>query len=75
MPNPPMPFPPSQQPPEPRPVATKHSRMILSIGRERYAFDFTSTVTALRPKAAEVISIEEKRKPGTDDKPLGAVLD
>jgi len=36
---------------------------MLRIGNERYVFDFTSTVTALRPHPAEVISIEEKRKP------------
>jgi hypothetical protein len=44
-------------------VATEHSRVIFRIGSERYVFDFTGAVTALRPQPAEVISIEEKRKP------------
>jgi len=44
-------------------VATEHSRVIFRIGRECHVFDFTSTVTAIRPQPAEVISIEEKRKP------------
>jgi hypothetical protein len=57
------PFPHPQQRQEPEPVATEHSRVIFRIGRERYVFDFTSTVTALRPQPAAVISIQEKRKP------------
>jgi hypothetical protein len=56
-------FPHPQQCQEPEPVATEHSRAIFRIGSERYVFDFASTVTALRPQPAEVISIEEKRKP------------
>jgi hypothetical protein len=51
-----------QPPDEPKPAITDHSRWIFRIGRERYLFDFTGTVTALRPQPAEVISIEEKRK-------------
>jgi hypothetical protein len=54
-------------------VATEHSRVIFRIGRERHIFDFTSTVTKLRPQSAEVISIEGKRtlrgrkpRPSTD---------
>jgi len=50
-------------PDEPKPAITDHSRWIFRIGRERYIFDFTSTVTQLRPEHAPVISIEEKRKP------------
>ena len=57
------PFPHPPQCPEPEPVATEHSRVIFRIGSERHIFDFTSTVTALRPQPAQVISIEEKRKP------------
>src|SRR5229473_8448106 len=56
------PFPPPPRCPEPEPVATEHSRVIFRIGRECHVFDFTSTVTALRPQPAELISIEEKRK-------------
>jgi hypothetical protein len=48
---------------EPKPAIRDHSRWIFRIGRERYLFDFTGTVTALRPHPAEVISIEEKRTP------------
>jgi hypothetical protein len=44
-------------------VVTEHSRVIFRIGDERYVFDFTGAVTALRPQPAPVISIEEKRKP------------
>ena len=44
-------------------MATEHSRVIFRIGRECHIFDFTSTVTALRPQPAEMISIDEKRKP------------
>ena len=44
-------------------MATEHSWVIFRIGSERHLFDFTSTVTALRPQPAEVISIEEKRTP------------
>jgi len=56
-------FPHPQQCQEPEPLATEHSRVIFRIGSERHVFDFTSTVTALRPQPAQVISIEEKRKP------------
>jgi hypothetical protein len=63
MPSKPTPFPDPQPPHKPEPVVTDHSRWIFRIGRERYAFDFTSTVTPLRPEQAPVISIEEKRKP------------
>jgi hypothetical protein len=55
-------FPHPRQCPEPESVATQHSRVIFRIGRERHVFDFTGTVTTLRPQPAEVISIEEKRK-------------
>ena len=57
------PFPHPPQCPEPEPVATEHSRVIFRIGRECHVFDFSSTVTALRPQPAQVVSIEEKRKP------------
>jgi hypothetical protein len=56
-------FPHPQQCQEPEPVVTGHSRAIFRIGDERYLFDFTGVVTALRPQPAEVISIEEKCKP------------
>ena len=70
MPSKPTPFPDPQPPHKPGPVVTDHSRWIFRIGRERYVFDFTSTVTALRPQPAEVISIEEKRTPrGRKHKP------
>lgn len=62
MPSKPTPFPHLHQSQEPEPAAIEHSRWIFCIGRERYAFDFTSTVTELRPQPAEVISIEEKRQ-------------
>jgi hypothetical protein len=64
MPSKPTSFPDSHQPDETEPAVTEHSRCIFRIGRERYAFDFTSTVTRLRPEPAPVISIEEKREPG-----------
>ena len=63
MPSKPTPFPEPQPPHKPQPAVTDHSRWIFRIGRERYVFDFTSTVTALRPQPAEVISIEGKRTP------------
>jgi hypothetical protein len=56
-------FPHPQQCQEPEPLVTEHSRVIFRIGSECHVFDFTSTVTALRPQPAQVISIEEKRKP------------
>jgi len=56
-------FPHPQQCQEPEPLSTEHSRVIFRIGSERHVFDFTSTVTALRPQPAQVISTEEKRKP------------
>ena len=56
-------FPHPPQCPEPEWVAKEHSRVIFRIGSECHVFDFTSTVTALRPQPAEVTSIEEKRKP------------
>ena len=65
MPSKPTPIPHLHQSDEPEPVATQHSRWIFQIGRERYAFDFTSTATRLRPEQAQVISIEEKRNPRT----------
>jgi len=63
MPSKPTPFQYPHQPDEPDPAVTAHSRWIFRIGGERYAFDFTSTVTQLRPEQAQVISIEEKHKP------------
>ena len=58
----PFPHPPQSQKPES--VAPQHSQVIVHIGRERHVLDLTSALTALRLRAAEVISIEEKRKPG-----------
>ena len=63
MPSKPTPFPDPHAPNKPEQAVTDHSRWIIRIGRERYLFDFTSTVTPLRPEQAPVISIEEKRKP------------
>ena len=62
MPSRPTPFPHTHQRHEPEPLATEHSRVIVCIGADRFAVDFTSTLTDLRPRPAEVISIEEKRK-------------
>jgi hypothetical protein len=59
------------QSPEPESLAPQHSQVIVHIGRERHVLDLTSTLTALRLRAAEVISIEEKRKPeGRKSRPL-----
>jgi hypothetical protein len=55
-------------------VVTEHSRAIFRIGSERYAFDFTSTVTQLPPEPAPVISFEEKRKPRGESPGLRLML-
>ena len=59
----PLPFRTRNHPTSQNRAVTDHSRWIFRIGRERYAFDFTSSVTPLRPEQAPVISIAEKRKP------------
>ncbi len=46
---------------EPEPLATTHARVIFCIGDDRFAIDFTSTVTELKPRLAEVIPIQKKR--------------
>jgi hypothetical protein len=47
---------------EPALVATKHGRVIVSIGRQRFAIEITSTVSELKPQAAKLISIETQRR-------------
>ena len=46
---------------DPEPLATTHSRVIFCVGDDRFAIDFTSTVTELKPRPAEVIAIQKKR--------------
>jgi hypothetical protein len=46
---------------EPEPLSTRHSRVIFCIGGDRFAIDFTSTVTELNRRPAEVIPIQKKR--------------
>jgi hypothetical protein len=46
---------------EPEPLSTRHSRVIFCVGGDRFAIDFTSTVTELNPRPAEVIPIQKKR--------------
>lgn len=47
--------------PEPEPLSTRHSRVFFCIGVDRFAIDFTSTVTELNPQPTEVILIHKKR--------------
>jgi hypothetical protein len=46
---------------EPEPLSTRHSRVIFCVGGDRFAIDFTSTITELKPRPAEVIPIGRKR--------------
>ena len=61
MPTKPTPFPHRKPLHEPEPLATRHSRVIFCIGGDRFAIDFTATVTELNPQPAEVIPIEKNR--------------
>jgi len=45
----------------PEPLGTVQSRVIFCVGGDRFAIDFTSTVTELNPQPAEVIPIQKKR--------------
>jgi hypothetical protein len=46
---------------DPEPLATTHARVIFCVGDDRFAIDFSSTVTELRLQPAEVIPIEKNR--------------
>jgi len=58
-----VPFP--EPSPEPDPIAKRHQRVILTIGRQRVAFDFYSQATQLNPAPAPVIPLDcgKPRKP------------
>jgi len=56
-----VPFP--EPSPEPDPIAKRHQRVILTIGRQRVAFDFYSQATELNPAPAPVIPVD-RGKPG-----------
>jgi hypothetical protein len=56
-------FPISDASPEPDPIAKRHKRVILNIGRQRLAFDFYSQVTELNPAPAPIIPMD-RGKPG-----------
>ncbi|HXP88666.1 MAG TPA: hypothetical protein VN841_28305 [Bryobacteraceae bacterium] len=60
-----VPFPIPDAAPEPDPFAQRRQRVILSIGRQRLAFDFYSQITKLNPAPAPVIPID----PGKPGKP------
>jgi hypothetical protein len=51
-------------PPEPvsEPRSNMHQRMILSMGRQRLAFDFYSTVTELNPEPALVVPFAKDKR-------------
>jgi hypothetical protein len=55
---------------EPELLATRHSRVIFCVGGDRFAIDFTSTVTELKPQPADVIPI--KRNASAKRRPLGS---
>jgi hypothetical protein len=59
MPEQPLPFPPKPDTDGSRPV---ESRVILSIGKQRYAIDVTTSITELPARTAEVIPMP-KREP------------
>jgi hypothetical protein len=60
-----VPFPTPDASPELDPFAKRRQRVILSIGRQRLAFDFYSQVTKLNPAPAPVIPMD----PGKPGKP------
>ncbi|HKH98610.1 MAG TPA: hypothetical protein VJ999_05835 [Candidatus Sulfotelmatobacter sp.] len=60
-----VPFSTPDTPPEPDPFAQRRQRVILSIGRQRLAFDFYSQITKLNPAPAPVIPMD----PGQPGKP------
>ena len=43
--------------PEPEPVPVRRSRLIVSVGRRRFAFDFTNSVTELPDSPGSVLPI------------------
>lgn len=45
-----------------KPVTENRSRMVFSIGAQRYAFDFHTTVTELKREPAEIIPLRRARK-------------
>jgi hypothetical protein len=57
---PPIPFPAKQPDSLPKPGVEQHSRLILKLGNSRYAFDFHSSVTELKPQPARVLSITRR---------------
>jgi hypothetical protein len=47
---------------EPELLATSHSRVIFCVGGDRFAIDFTGTVTELKPQPADVIPIKRNAR-------------
>ena len=67
MPTKPTPFPHPNPRHEPEPLDTVHSRVIVCVGADRFAIEFTGTVTELKPRPAEVIPIRKKARRKGDE--------
>jgi hypothetical protein len=57
-----VPFPTPNASPVPDPISKRHQRVILSIGRQRLAFDFYSQITELNPEPAPVVPFTKGKR-------------
>ena len=57
-----LPFTVKQAPDLARPISEQHSRMIVSIGGERFAVDFSGILTELDPEKAQVVAIDQPKR-------------
>jgi hypothetical protein len=56
-----IPFPVRPEPERSRPTGKKYSRVVVTIGPTRYAFEFSSSVMKVNPEDAPVMPIEQRK--------------
>jgi hypothetical protein len=67
-----VPFPTPNASPVSDPISKRHQRVILSIGRQRLAFDFYSQVTELNPEPAPVVPFTKAKRGRRPRSPVAA---
>jgi hypothetical protein len=45
-----------------QPISEQHSHMIVSIGGERFAVDFSGVLTELDPEKAQIVAIDQSKR-------------
>jgi len=69
----PLPFPERRSAAEPEPLSRSGSRLIFTIADRRFAFEFSSRVTELKPTPARILVLPRHGQKGAEPRKVGGV--